>query len=165
MFGFWGIVYMIAFLPAVALCLASKRYLFVGVVMGLNWLAYILPVRANFTFGDDSLYFVAVTTATALALMLFKGDLWLSRVIVALIALLVVFGYAPLYIDLISLHTSMIIADIVGYAQIIAMYGAAGGYLVRNRFSNSNRIRRASDMGNFGFHKSRKNHNGNISGL
>lgn len=155
--GFWGIVFAIAFLPAVALCMASKKYLPVGLIMGLNWMAYLVPVRANFSFGDDSLYFVLVTTATALALLIFARDLWLTKVIGSTIGALLLIGYLPLHLGLITTYAGMVIADIIGYIQIVAMYGAGGGYLFRTyRNTIMHSDRRISNLGLFGLHDSNR---------
>lgn len=139
--GFWGIVFACFMIPAIMMCLATRNHKVVGIIMGLNWIAYTIPFRNLIEFPDKNYYFVIVGATTAVALYIFSKHLVVSRIIIGLISLLLCFGYSPLVLGYVTLHQAMVFADVIGALQILAMYGGAGGELVRrikphNRFNS-----------------------------
>lgn len=150
--GFWGIVFACFMLPAIGLCLASKRYMPIGIIMFLDWMAYTIPFREFVGAPDTTAYFVFVCTVTAIPLCFV--NLTVAQIIVGLKAILLGFVYFPQSMGYITTHESKIASEVIGYLQILAMAGGAGGYIIRRHFTTGDFNRRAHFVGFNWFQKS-----------
>lgn len=129
--GVWGIVYACILLPAIGMCLSTRTYFVLGVLMLAKWVCFTVPFRSLFVFGDDPMYFTVISATTAVLIYLFCYKLIVAKIIIGLLSLSILFAYSTLTVNYVNLHYAMIIAEVFGYGQILALYGGAGGELGR----------------------------------
>ena len=124
-------IFSIIFLPAFALCMMTREYRALGVIMLSTWICNTAPFRGLFEIGDTAIYFDILQLTTGIILYIFCKKIKTARAIIALMSLSIIFVYYPLSRGYISLHTALILTDLVGYMEIVAIYGGAFRNLLR----------------------------------
>lgn len=140
--GWAGVLYASILWPAIILCIASKKYAALAFIIAMKWVAFIAPVRNllspewNPDLGDSPAYFMAIYTVTAVLIIIFCEFDRLFKITMGLLSLSLIFSYSPYASGYVTLKQALITSEIFGYAQMLAMYGAGGGFLARKLFAD-----------------------------
>lgn len=152
--GWAGYLFAALLLPTIAYCFFSKEYKIIGAIMLVKWICFIAPVRSLFDFGNEPIYFAAISFATIILLGWFCIKLTVAKIIIGLLSLSIIFSYTPLALDYVSIRQSLIVSEVFAYAQILAIWGEPGGklgrYLWRKLYNSSNPTRIKIHIRNIG---------------